>query len=52
MGEKITITGIEIIYQENGVTLMQIDLWYEDQNKGSRVFINTNDFFKMLSGKN
>jgi hypothetical protein len=50
MGDQIKITAIEIIYQE-GRTLMQIDLWYEDQNKGSRVFIDTNDFFKMLSGK-
>lgn len=50
MGEQIKITAIEIIYQE-GRTLMQIDLWYEYQNKGGRVFIDTNDFFKMLSGK-
>ena len=50
MGESIKITAIEIIYQE-GRTLMQIDLWYEDQKKGDRVFIDTNDFFKMISGK-
>lgn len=50
MGERIKITAIEIIYQE-GRTLMQIDLLNEDLNKGSRVFIDINDFFKMLSGK-
>ena len=49
MGEKITVTAIEMIYQE-GITLMQIDLWFENQDKGGRVFIDTNDFFKMLSG--
>jgi len=50
MGESVKITAIKMIYQE-GKTLMQIDIWYEDQNKGDRIFIDTNDFFKMLSGK-
>ena len=49
MGERITVKAIEMIYQD-GRTLMQIDLWFEDQEKGGRVFLNTNDFFKLLSG--
>jgi len=48
MGEQINIVAIEIIEQEVR-TLIQIDLWFEDQEKGGRVFIDANDFFKMLS---
>lgn len=51
MGENIKVTAIEIIYQE-GRTLMQIDLMYEEYNRKERVFIDTNDFFKMLTGIN
>lgn len=46
MGEKITITAIELIDQENGI-LLQIDIWYADQNKGERMFMDLSDFFKM-----
>ncbi len=48
MGERITITAIETIVQTDR-TLLQIDLWYENQNKGGRIFIDSQDFFKMLS---
>jgi len=49
MGERIIIRAIKLIRQDSA-TLMQIDLWFEDQGKGGRVFLNINDFFKMLCG--
>lgn len=50
MGEEIKITAIEVIEQTDR-TLLQIDLWYEEQQKGDRTFIDIKDFFKMISGK-
>jgi len=44
MGEKITIKGIEVIYDG----LLQIDIWFEDQNKGGRIFVEPDKFFGML----
>lgn len=35
MGEEILITNIEIV---NG-TMCQIDIWYTQQKKGDRIFI-------------
>jgi hypothetical protein len=49
MGERITIKAIEVIDQPSEKrTLLQIDIWYEDQNKGARLFIDSREFFTML----
>jgi hypothetical protein len=50
MGEKITIKAIEVITQEER-TLLQIDIWYEIQKKGDRIFIDSKEFFDLLNKK-
>ena len=50
MGEKITIKNIEVIDQPDlNRTLLQIDIWYEDQERGDRIFIDSREFFTMLA---
>jgi hypothetical protein len=52
MGEKITIKAIEVIDQPSlNRTLLQLDIWYDDQNKGARIFIDSREFFTMLGSK-
>ena len=52
MGEKITIKAIEIIDQPSlNRTLLQVDIWYDDQDKGARLFIDSREFFNMLGSK-
>jgi len=48
MGEKITIIKIEILKQEKR-TLLQIDIWFEKQKKGGRIFIETGEFFRLIN---
>jgi len=48
MGEKITIIKIEILKQEKR-TLLQIDIWFEKQKKGGRIFIETGEFFRFIN---
>jgi len=48
MGEKITIIKIEILKQEKR-TLLQIDIWFEEQKKGGRIFIETGEFFRFIN---
>lgn len=48
MGEKIDIVGVEMIFYDDRA-LIQIDLFYPEQNRGDRTFIELDKFFKMLS---
>lgn len=49
MGERIFIKQIQIIEQKQmDRTLLQIDIWFEDQDKGGRIFLDTREFFKLL----
>lgn len=50
MGERIIIKAIAVIDQPSlNRTLLQIDIWYEDQDKGARLFVDSREFFTMLS---
>ena len=52
MGENIIIKAIEVIDQPSlNRTLLQVDIWYEEQNKGARLFIDSREFFNMLCSK-
>jgi hypothetical protein len=50
MGERITIRKIELIDQQSRM-LLQIDIWFEDSEKGGRIFVDTKDFFKLIAKK-
>lgn len=52
MGEKITIKGITIIDQPSEkLMLLQIDIWFDEQNKGGRIFIDSKEFFRMIGNR-
>lgn len=49
MGEEIKITNITYLLDEDGTISLQIDFWFENQDKGGRMFIDQTEFFKLLS---
>jgi len=57
MGEKITITAIEILIQDRpdlnlNRILLQFDFEYEESKRKERMFIDIQDFFKLLMQNN
>lgn len=49
MGEEIKITAITYLLDQDGTISLQIDFWFDDQQKGGRMFIDQTEFFKLLS---
>ena len=50
MGENVIIKAVTVIDQPAiNRTLLQIDIWYEEQNKYTRIFIDSREFFTLLS---
>jgi len=53
MGEAIIITTIEVIVQEDqNRTLLQIDFEYSESKIKGRIFIDSREFFRLLSHDN